>query len=166
MKQRIVSLAVILCLLFSLTACGGGQDQAGNGGQDAASTPMTEEAYQEQVDALSADIGEAMASLGTLSASDEDTLREGVEAIRAMIAPFRDFAAISNPPEAWTEAHGKVAAGCTLFADSLEGMCGSLIQMLDGEITAEAYSSAITDYTADLNEAAAQLTEGLGMMEG
>ena len=166
MKQRITSLAVVLCLLFSLTACGGGQNQAENGGQDAASAPMTEEAYQEQVDALSADIGEAMASLGALSVSDEETLREGVETIRAMIAPFRDFAAISNPPEAWTEAHGKVAAGCTLFADSLEGMCGSLIQMLDGEITAEAYSSAITDYTADLNEAAAQLTEGLGMMEG
>ena len=95
MKQRITSLAVVLCLLLSLTACGGGQNQAENGGQDAASAPMTEEAYQEQVDALSADIGEAMASLGTLSASDEDTLREGVEAIRAMIAPFRDFAAIS-----------------------------------------------------------------------
>ena len=45
-------------------------------------------------------------------------------------------------------------------------MCGSLIQMLDGEITEEAYSSAITEYTASLNEAAAQLTEGLGMMEG
>ena len=49
MKQRITSLAVVLCLLLSLTACGGGQNQAENGGQDAASAPMTEEAYQEQV---------------------------------------------------------------------------------------------------------------------
>ena len=166
MKQRITSLAVVLCLLLSLTACGGGQNQAENGGQDAASAPMTEEAYQEQVDALSADIGEAMASLGALSVSDEETLREGVETIRAMIAPFRDFAAIANPPEVWAQAHSKVAAGCPLFADSLEGMCDSLVQVLDGEITSEAYTSAITEYTADLNEAAAQLTEGFGMIEG
>ena len=101
-----------------------------------------------------------------LSVSDEETLREGVETIRTMIAPFRDFAAIANPPEVWAQAHSKVAAGCTLFADSLEGMCDSLVQVLDGEITSEAYTSAITEYTADLNEAAAQLTEGLGMMEG
>lgn len=166
MKQRITSLAVVLCLLLSLTACGGQDQTAGNEAQDAANAPMTEEAYQEQVDALSADIGEAMASLGALSASDEDALREGVEAIRAMITPFREFAAIANPPEAWAEAHSKVAAGCTLFADSLEGMCDSLIQMLDGEITAEAYTSAIAEYTADLNEAATQLTEGFSMMEG
>ena len=162
MKQRIISLSILLCLLLTLAACGGHQTS----GEDQANSPMSEEAYQEQADALSADVGTAIASLGSLTATDEASLREGIEAIRAMATPFRDFAAISNPPEAWTEAHGKVAAGCTLFADSLEGMCGSLIQMLDGEITAEAYSSAITDYTADLNEAAAQLTEGLGMMEG
>lgn len=162
MKQRIISLSILLCLLLTLAACGGHQTS----GEDQANSPMSEEAYQEQADALSADVGTAIASLGSLTATDEASLREGIEAIRAMATPFRDFAAISNPPEAWTEAHGKVAAGCTLFADSLEGMCDSLTQMLDGEITAEAYSSAITDYTADLNEAAAQLTEGLGMMEG
>ena len=166
MKQRITSLAVVLCLLLSLTACGGGQNQAENGGQDAASAPMTEEAYQEQVDALSADIGEAMASLGALSVSDEETLRQGVVTIRAMIAPFRDFAAIPNPPEVWAQAHSKVAAGCTLLAHSLAWMWDRLVQVLDGEITSEAYTSAITEYTADLNEAAAQLTEGFGMIEG
>lgn len=131
MKQRIISLSILLCLLLTLAACGGHQTS----GEDQANSPMSEEAYQEQADALSADVGTAIASLGSLTATDEASLREGIEAIRAMATPFRDFAAISNPPEAWTEAHGKVAAGCTLFADSLEGMCDSLTQMLDGKIT-------------------------------
>lgn len=166
MKQRIVSLLALLCLALSLTACGGGGTAAGGeDAQDEAETPMTEEEYQSRVEELSTDIGTAMASMSGLSATDEDSFREGIENIRTMIEPFRDFAAITNPPEAWTEAHAKIAEGCNGFADALEGLCDNAVSLLDGVMEPEDYNSAITEYTTSLTEAAALLTEGFGMME-
>ncbi len=78
-----------------------------------------------------------------------------------MVEPFREFAAISNPPETWTEAHAKIAEGCNGFADALEGLCDSAEGMLNGDMTVEDYSSAVTEYTTGLTEAATLLTEGL-----
>ena len=112
MKQRILSLSVLFCLLLSLAACGGGDGQA--------NAPMTVEEYQSKVEEMSTDVSMAMASLSGLSFTDEASAREGIEAIRDMVTPFRDFAAISDPPESYAEAHAKIAEGCTLFADSLE----------------------------------------------
>lgn len=166
MKQRIVSLMVLFCLVLSLTACGGGDSSAdGADAQDGAATPLTEEEYQRRVEELSTDIGTAMSSMSGLSATDEDSFREGIQAIRTMVEPFRDFAAISNPPEAWTDAHAKIAEGCNGFADSLEGLCDSAEGMLDGEATQEDYNNAVTEYTTGLTEAATLLTEGFGMMD-
>ena len=126
---------------------------------------MTEEEYQSRVEGLSGDIGSAMSSMSGLSATDEESFREGIEAIRAMVEPFREFAAITNPPKTWTKAHGKIADGCSGFADSLEGLCDSAEGMLDGEMAAEDYNSAVTEYTTGLSEASALLTERFGMME-
>lgn len=166
MKQRIVSLAALLCLVLVLTACGGGEaPEDGGDSADEADAPMTEEEYQSRVEELSSDIGTAMASMSGLSATDEAAFREGIENIRTMIEPFRDFAAITNPPEAWTEAHAKIAEGCNGFADALEGLCDNAVSLLDGEMDPEDYNSATTEYTTDLTEAAALLTEGFGMME-
>ena len=165
MKQRMLAAAVLLCLTLSLAACGGGNAANGEDAQNEADTAMTEEEYQEQVEALSTDIGSAMASLGGLSATDEESFREGVDTVRTMVEPFREFAAISDPPEIWTEAHARIAVGCNGFADALEGLCDSAEDMLEGDVTAEDYSSAVTAYTAGLTEAAALLTEGFGMME-
>lgn len=39
------------------------------------------------------------------------------------------------------------------------------VSLLDGEMDPEDYNSATTEYTTDLTEAAALLTEGFGMME-
>lgn len=167
MKQRMRALAAIFCLVLALTACGGGDASPdGEESQNEAAAPMTEEEYQSEVDALSGDIGTAMTSLSGLTATDEDAFREGIAAIRAMVEPFRDFAAISNPPEAWAEAHAKIAEGCSGFADALEGLCDSAEGLLDQEVTPEDYSSAVTEHTAGLTEAAALLTEGFGMIEG
>ena len=103
----------LLCLVLVLTACGGGEaPEDGGDSADEADAPMTEEEYQSRVEELSPDIGTAMASMSGLSATDEASLREGIEDIRTMIELFRDFAAITNPPEAWTEAHAKIAEGC------------------------------------------------------
>ena len=126
---------------------------------------MTEEEYQTRVDELSTDIGTTMSSISGLSATDEESYREGIDAMRAMVQPFRDFAAISNPPESWAEAHAKIAEGCTGFADALEGLCDSAEGLLDGEIGSEDYSNAVTEHTTGLTEAAALLTEGFGMIE-
>lgn len=126
---------------------------------------MTEEEYQSRVEELSTDISTAMSSMSGLSATDEDSFREGIQAVRSMVEPFRDFAAITNPPEAWTEAHVKIAEGCNGFADSLEGLCDSAEGMLDGEITQEDYNTAVADYTNGLTEASTLLTEGFGMMD-
>lgn len=151
MSRKTVSiLAAVLCLLLALTACGG--------------SAMSQEDYQTRVEALNADIMDAMTGLGGLTVTDEDALRDGISAVRDMAQPFRDFAAIDNPPKDWADAHAKVAEGCTGFADALEGMCDSAEQMLDGEITTEAYNTAITDYTTDLTAAATQLTEGFTAM--
>lgn len=155
MKQRILSLSVLFCLLLSLAACGGG------GGQ--ADAPMTEEEYQSKVEEMSTDVSMAMASLSGLSFTDEASAREGIEAIRDMVTPFRDFAAIRNPPESYAEAHTKIAEGCTLFADSLEDMCDSAIQFLDGEISSEEYTEATNNLSSSLTEAAALLAEGFSM---
>ena len=60
MKQRIVSLLALLCLVLSLTACGGeGAAAGGEDAQDEAEPPMTEEEYQSRVEELSTDIGTA-----------------------------------------------------------------------------------------------------------
>ena len=156
MKQRIASLVVLFCLLLSLAACGGAGTAA----------PMTEEEYQSRVEELSSDVAAAMLSMGSLSASDEASLQEGLEVFRSMAAPFREFAAISNPPQAWAEAHSKIAEGCTGFADSLEGLCDSADKLLNGEMDEEAYTTAVTDFTTDLSSAAALLSEGFGVLGG
>lgn len=166
MKQRIVSLMALFCLILTLTACGGGETSTdGADSQDEAATPMTEEEYQSRVEELSTDVSTAMASMSGLSATDEESFREGIEAVRAMVGPFRDFAAITNPPESWTEAHAKIAEGCNGFADSLEGLCDSAEKMLDGDMTVEDYNNVVTEYTAGLTEASTLFTEGFGMME-
>ena len=183
MKFRMLSLFMTLCLLCALTACGGG-DAASSASSEASQAvsetsqaasessaaaggeALTEEAYQSQVEALSADISEAMTAMTALSAAtDEDSMRAGVESVRAMAQAFRDFAALENPPEGWAEAHAKVVEGCTLFADALEGMCDNAIGVLDGTVDEAAYTEAVTGFTTDLTDAAALLTEGFGMME-
>ena len=126
---------------------------------------MSKEDYQAEVENLSADIADAMTAMGSLSITDEESARTGVDTLRSMAQPFRDFAAIPNPPEEWAEGHGKIAEGCTLFADSLEGLCDSAIGVLDGEMDQEAYAAAITDYSTSLTDAATLITEGLGMLE-
>lgn len=162
MKRRLISLFALFCLVFSLTACSNGSSSADGSGK----APMTEEEYQSEVEELSADVGAAMSSMSTLSATDEASFKEGIEAIRDMVATFREFAAITNPPEAWAEAHSKIAEGCNGFADSLEGLCDSAEGMLNGKVTAEEYSSKVVEYTTGLTEASTLLTEGFGMMEG
>ena len=85
---------------------------------------MTEEEYQSRMEELSADIGVAMSSISTLSAKDKSSCREGIGVIRTMTVSFREFTAISDPPEAWAEAHHKIAASRNRFADPLEEPCG------------------------------------------
>ncbi len=166
MKKRLVSLLALTCLVLSLTACGGGTSSTdGSGSQSKAETAMTEEDYQSKVEELSTDIGTAMTSMSGLSATDEASFREGIEAVRSMVAPFREFAAITNPPEAWADAHAKIAEGCNGFADSLEGLCDSAEGLLNGDVTAEDYNNTVVEYTTGLTEASTLLTEGFGMME-
>ena len=169
MKQRILTLAALACMLLTLAACGGGEQTADPGttapAQTTAPAAMSKEDYQAEVENLSADIADSMTAMGSLSITDEESARTGVDTLRSMAQPFRDFAAIPNPPEEWAEGHGKIAEGCTLFADSLEGLCDSAIGVLDGEMDQEAYAAAITDYSTSLTDAATLITEGLGMLE-
>ena len=165
MKRRLASLFAIFCLVFSLTACTSGSPSSDGSGSQSKAAPMTEEEYQSRVEELNADVGSAMSSMSVLSATDEASFQEGIDPIRTMVTPFREFAAIDNPPEAWAEAHSKIAEGCNGFADSLEGLCDSAEGMLNGEVTTEDYSNAVMDYTNGLTEAATLLTEGFGMME-
>lgn len=165
MKKRLASLLTLVCLVAALTACGGGSSSTDGSGSQSKVEAMTEEDYQSKVDELSADISTAMSSMTGLSATDEDAFRQGIEAMRSMAAPFREFAAITNPPESWAEAHAKIAEGCNGFADSLDGLCDSAEGMLDGSVTAEDYNNAVMEYSTGLTEAATLLTEGFGMME-
>ena len=153
-KTRILSLLLLACLALSLTACGGGE------------APMTQEEYLQEMETLTTDLNEAMASLSGLSAADEDSFREGIQTVRDMAEPFRTFAAIQDPPEEWEEAHATIAQGCTSFADALEGMCDSAEELLDGAIDTAAYEEAVTGYITDLTEAAALLTQGFSSVQG
>lgn len=164
MKQRIISLAALLCLVLCLTACGQGSTGSTDS-QSEAAAPMTEEEYQSEVQALSADVSAAMSSMSGLSTTDEDSFQAGIQSIRDMVTAFRDFAAIANPPESYAEAHAKIAEGCNGFADSLEGLCDSADGMLDGEMTTEDYNTAVTEYTTALNDAVVLLSEGFGMIQ-
>lgn len=65
-----------------------------------------------------------------------------------MVKPFRDFAAITNLPETWAEAHAKIAQGCSCFADARGGV----------------RDSAVAEQTVSLTEAAALLTGKFGIM--
>ena len=161
MKKSTISVTIVLCLVLCLAACG----QTGDDGASATPAPMTAEEYYSKVEEMSADIGEVMTSMSGLSASDEASFREGIETVREMAAPFREFAAIANPPEAYAEAHAQAAEGCTLFAESLESMCDSAIQYLDGKITADEYSTAAMDLTNKLNEAATLMSTGFSQMQ-
>lgn len=166
MKQRMISLLALFCLVLSLTACGGGASSAdGSGSQDKAETAMTQEEYQGKVEELSTEISTAMSSMSGLSATDEDSFREGITVMRALVEPFRSFAAITNPPEVWAQAHAKIVEGCNGFADSMERLCDSAEQMLDGEMTTEDYNSAVEEYTTGLTQASTLLSEGFGMIE-
>ena len=163
MKKYLLTLTTIVCLLLSLTACGGEQPSAEDPSENPA--PMTEEAYQAEVEAVSAAMGETLTAMSSLSPTDETSYREGIDAIREMLPPLRELAAIENPPEAYAEAHAQVAGGCTLFADAMDGLCDSAIAVLDGELTAEDYNIAMTDYITDMTGAATQITEGLALIE-
>lgn len=171
MKRRLLSLLALFCLVLALTACGGGGSSAdgssanGSGSQSKANTALTEEEYETEVEELSTDISNAMSSMSGLSSTDEASLRQGIDTMRTMVEPFRNFAAIQNPPENWADAHAKIADGCNKFADSLEGLCNSAEGMLDGEMSTEDYNSVVMDYTMGLNEAATLLTEGFEMIE-
>ena len=66
-----------------------------------------------------------------------------------MVKPFRDFAAITNLPETWAEAHTKITQGCSGFADAAGGL----------------RVSAGAEQTASLTEVFALLIEGVGIME-
>lgn len=166
MKQRVMSLMVLFCLLLSLASCGGGGGGTDNSGSQAGGESlMTEEEYKGQVEKLSGEISTAMSSISGLSAGDADSFREGIAAMRGMVQPFRTFAAITNPPEAWADAHAKIAEGCNGFADAMEGLCDSAEGMLNGEMTAEDYSSTVMEYTTGLTEAATLLNEGFSQIE-
>ena len=82
-------------------------------------------------------------------ATDVDAYRAGIEALHTMVKPFRDFAAITNLPETWAEAHTKITQGCSDFADAPGGL----------------RDSAVAEQTASLTEVSALLTEGVGIME-
>lgn len=166
MKRRLAFLLALFCLVFSLSACNSGSssgDQSGSAGQE--QTAMTEDEYKSRVEELSTEVGSAISSMSSLSSTDEASFREGIEAVRTMVTSFREFAAISNPPESWKDAHSKITEGCTGLADSLEGLCDSAESMLDGKMTADEYNNAVVDYTTGLSEASALLTEGFGMMD-
>lgn len=167
MKQRILSLLVLFCLLLSLAACGGGASSA----EGSASVPeetageMTEEEYKSEVKALSSHISSAITSMNGLSDTDEGAFRDGIAAIRTMVESLRSFSDIPNPPETWAAAHAKIAEGCGQFADVLEGLCDSGENMLDGKVTEESYNSSVAECTAGLAKAAVLLNEGLGMIQ-
>ena len=154
-KKYMITMAAVLCLLLGLTACGGSQ-----------SGTLTTEEYQAEVDAANTAMGEALDALNGLTATDEDSLREGVKAMRSMAEPLRDLAAIDNPPEEYAEAHEKVSAGCTQFADALDSMCDSTEALLDGDMSADEYNTALTDAITGLTEGSIQITDGLDMIQG
>ena len=166
-KKTIAMVLAALAAMTSLTACSGGQTAAPAGGEvsQAEAAPMTEEEYEQEVTNLSQEVSDVMTSMSSLSMDDEDAFRQGVDTVRTMADSFRSFASIPNPPEHWAEAHGKIAEGCTLFADSLDGMCDSAEKLMSGEMEAADYSTAVLDYTDKLNEAASLLTEGMGMLD-
>lgn len=166
MKRRLASLLLLLCLALSLTACKDESPSADTPDSSSKSdAAMTKEEYQSRVDDLNQAIGTAMSSFSTMSPTDEASFRSGIDSIREMTASFREFAAISNPPEDWKEDHNKMGEGCSQFADSLDGLCNSAEKMLDGEMSAEEYNSTITEYTSGLTQASTLLTEGFEMLE-
>lgn len=81
--------------------------------------------------------------------TDVDAYRAGIEALHTMVKSFRDFAAITNLPETWAEAHTKITQGCSGFADAPGGL----------------RDSAVAEQTASLTEVSALLIEGVGIME-
>lgn len=81
--------------------------------------------------------------------TDVDAYRAGIEALHTMVKSFRDFAAITNLPETWAEAHTKISQGCSGFADAPGGL----------------RDSAVAEQTASLTEVSALLIEGVGIME-
>ena len=83
-------------------------------------------------------------------ATDVDAYRADIEALHTMVKPFRDFAAITNLPETWAEAHTKITQGCSDFADAPGG---------------GVRDSAVAEQTASLTEVSALLTHGVGIME-
>lgn len=170
MRKYLLTWAAALCLLLSLAACGGEEAPAGDqtpteDQMEETAAPMTTEEYQAEVEAANTAIGEAMLALSNLSATDEASLQEGLTSMRAIAEPLRELAAIENPPEEYTEAHAQLASGCTLFADAMDGLCDSAEALMAGEMTAEEYNTAGTDYMTDLTEAATQITNAFALME-
>lgn len=108
MKQRILTLAALACMLLSLAACGGGQQAAGPGAAEPAQTTapaaMSKEDYQTEVENLSADIADAMTAMGSLSITDEESARTGVDTLRSMAQPFR-----TSPPSPIPRRSGRRA---------------------------------------------------------
>ena len=162
---RLLCLLLAALMALALAACGNGGQSASVPTPSPTPAPLTEEEYKAEVAALETGVSDMLTTMFSLSGGeDEASMRAAAETLRGTVTPFQEFAAITNPPEAYAEAHSKLAEGCSLFASCIESLCDDAIRYIDGEITEEEFNSndALNE---DANQAIELLTEGFTLFE-
>lgn len=167
MKKKLVFALLTAMLVASLAGCtGGGSGSAGSaasgstpssaGSASTGSDRMDQETYMQEVDGLSTAAGEFVDTLQTAmsnvtSATDVDTALAEIETVRDAKQPFLDFAAITNPPEGFDEAHAKLAASCQEFGDYIDVYVDTLKGGLDGSLDAETYQQKANELSTQID---------------
>lgn len=160
MTKRLLAALLAAAMAVSLAACGGGNDAANSSSQtgetnEAASTALTEEEYQQAVVDLSTEMSEIQSSASTI-ATDPEAAKQVLETMKTSL---NDFIAIT-PPEAYADAHEKLQSGCQ-----------SLIEFIDTVVamTEETDQTKLADLTTKMSEqlqsAMTAMTEGASMLQ-
>ena len=150
-SSRLLCLLLTALMALSLAACG-----------SQAAAPMSEEEYQTEMLNLMTSVTESTTAMEGLSGDDQ----ESIDAVRELASHFEAFAAIDNPPEAYAEGHAKIAEGCQIFADIVNGLCDEAEKVLAGTLTEEEFNANMEAlYAEDLTRASDLLSEGFAQLD-
>ncbi len=157
--KRIFTGIVALCMVFSLSACGGNDsnnsNNAGNASKSSASeskqTALSKEDYQASFTELATELESIQSEAANIDTTDVDAAKKLLEDLKQ---PFSDFMS-QVPPAEYEEAHQKITSGCQAMIDYIDA-CSALV----GETDATKIQESTQTLTGYLQTAVTDLMEG------
>lgn len=157
--KRMFTGIVALCMVFSLSACGGnnsnGADNASKSGDGSVSqteqTALSKEDYEASFTELANELQSIQSEATNIDTTDTDAAKKLLEDLKK---PFSDFMS-QVPPAEYEEAHAKITSGCQAMIDYIDA-CSALV----GETDATKIQESTETLTGYLQTAVNDLMEG------